>query len=72
MGFFLFCWVFIIPYQYKDNCVVAKDLFAGHCWTPVELQTQLVPYLAQISVPLDNPGRLPLPAVYVLVCNEQV
>ncbi|XP_071800294.1 cell cycle checkpoint protein RAD17-like isoform X1 [Asterias amurensis] len=44
--------------KYREGCLSAKGLFVGQCWTPVELQTQLLPYLAIISVPLKNPGQI--------------
>ncbi|XP_038068442.1 cell cycle checkpoint protein RAD17-like [Patiria miniata] len=49
---------FEINRKYNESCAGAKGLFVGHCWTPVELQTQLLPYLAVISVPLENPGQI--------------
>ena len=29
---------------------------AAHLWTPVELQTEIIPHLALVNVPLRNPG----------------
>ena len=35
----------------------AVSLFSvAHLWTPIELQTELLPYLALSTVPLRNPG----------------
>ncbi|XP_072028726.1 cell cycle checkpoint protein RAD17-like [Amphiura filiformis] len=44
--------------KYRESCAGAKGLFVGHCWTPVDLQTQLLPYLAIINIPLKNPGQI--------------
>eukprot|EP00057_Strongylocentrotus_purpuratus_P032272 XP_787106.3 PREDICTED: cell cycle checkpoint protein RAD17 isoform X1 [Strongylocentrotus purpuratus] len=48
---------FEVSRKYRESCAAAKGLFVGHCWTPLDLQTQLLPYLALINVPLKNPGQ---------------
>ncbi|XP_054764183.2 cell cycle checkpoint protein RAD17-like [Lytechinus pictus] len=48
---------FEVSRKYRESCTAAKGLFIGHCWTPLDLQTQLLPYLALINVPLKNPGQ---------------
>ena len=50
----IFVFIFL---QSRESCAAAKGLFIGHCWTPVDLQTQLLPYLAIINIPLKNPGK---------------
>ncbi|XP_077981912.1 cell cycle checkpoint protein RAD17-like [Glandiceps talaboti] len=49
---------FEVNRKYRDGALTAKHLFSGHCWTPTDLQTQLLPYLALINVPLNNPGQI--------------
>uniref|UniRef100_A0A8C5LQJ4 RAD17 checkpoint clamp loader component n=1 Tax=Leptobrachium leishanense TaxID=445787 RepID=A0A8C5LQJ4_9ANUR len=59
----------MVSKKYKENCLVARDLFSSFCSSPLCLQTQLLPYLAMLSNPLRNQaqisfiqdvGRLPL------------
>uniref|UniRef100_A0A8D0U4E1 Cell cycle checkpoint protein RAD17 n=1 Tax=Sus scrofa TaxID=9823 RepID=A0A8D0U4E1_PIG len=54
---------------YRENCLAAKALFSDFCLSPVCLQTQLLPYLALLTIPMRNQaqisfiqdiGRLPL------------
>ncbi|XP_021566808.1 cell cycle checkpoint protein RAD17 isoform X3 [Carlito syrichta] len=60
---------FIINKKYRENCLTAKALFSDFCLPALCLQTQLVPYLALLPVPMRNQaqisfiqdiGRLPL------------
>ena len=44
-------------------------MFTAHLWTPVELQTEILPYLAVVNAPLRNPG---LCTVYTSVCVSQL
>ncbi|XP_033109305.1 cell cycle checkpoint protein RAD17-like [Anneissia japonica] len=46
--------------QCRENTLSAKALFIGHCWTPVALHTQLLPYLSRIKSPLNNKGQISL------------
>uniref|UniRef100_A0A8D0X3L3 Cell cycle checkpoint protein RAD17 n=1 Tax=Sus scrofa TaxID=9823 RepID=A0A8D0X3L3_PIG len=56
-------------WNYRENCLAAKALFSDFCLSPVCLQTQLLPYLALLTIPMRNQaqisfiqdiGRLPL------------
>ena len=40
---------FSVVKQARSNCQAVKDLFKGQCWTPIELQTNLIPYAALIK-----------------------
>ncbi|XP_075397248.1 cell cycle checkpoint protein RAD17 [Tenrec ecaudatus] len=60
---------FLINKKYRDNCLAAKALFSDFCLPAFCLQTQLLPYLALLTIPMRNPaqisfiqdiGRLPL------------
>ncbi|XP_042306110.1 LOW QUALITY PROTEIN: cell cycle checkpoint protein RAD17 [Sceloporus undulatus] len=60
---------FLINKKYQENCLAAKSLFASFCSPPLCLQTELLPYLAQLTNPMRNQaqitfiqdvGRLPL------------
>ncbi|XP_072601464.1 cell cycle checkpoint protein RAD17 isoform X1 [Vulpes vulpes] len=60
---------FIINKKYRENCLAAKALFSDFCLPALCLQTQLLPYLALLTIPMRNPaqisfiqdiGRLPL------------
>uniref|UniRef100_A0A8C3VQE9 Cell cycle checkpoint protein RAD17 n=1 Tax=Catagonus wagneri TaxID=51154 RepID=A0A8C3VQE9_9CETA len=60
---------FLISKKYRENCLAAKALFSDFCLSPVCLQTQLLPYLALLTIPMRNQaqisyiqdiGRLPL------------
>ncbi|KAL5487126.1 hypothetical protein EMCRGX_G019692 [Ephydatia muelleri] len=53
--------------QYNENSCVARRLFLHlgisehvHLWTPVELQTEILPYLSLINVPLKNASQVAL------------
>ncbi|XP_034512209.1 cell cycle checkpoint protein RAD17 isoform X3 [Ailuropoda melanoleuca] len=60
---------FLINKKYRENCLAAKALFSDFCLPALCLQTQLLPYLALLTIPMRNPaqisfiqdiGRLPL------------
>lgn len=60
---------FLINKKYRENCVAAKALFSDFCLPALCLQTQLLPYLALLTIPMRNQaqisfiqdiGRLPL------------
>ncbi|KAG8516142.1 Cell cycle checkpoint protein RAD17 [Galemys pyrenaicus] len=49
-------------WNYRENCLAAKALFSDFCLPALCLQTQLLPYLALLTIPMRNQdiGRLPL------------
>ncbi|KAM8817693.1 cell cycle checkpoint protein RAD17 isoform 2-T5 [Rhynchonycteris naso] len=60
---------FFINKKYRENCLAAKALFSDFCLPALCLQTQLLPYLALLTIPMRNQaqisfiqdiGRLPL------------
>ncbi|XP_004058795.2 cell cycle checkpoint protein RAD17 isoform X1 [Gorilla gorilla gorilla] len=60
---------FLINKKYRENCLAAKALFPDFCLPALCLQTQLLPYLALLTIPMRNQaqisfiqdiGRLPL------------
>uniref|UniRef100_A0A671FZU2 Cell cycle checkpoint protein RAD17 n=1 Tax=Rhinolophus ferrumequinum TaxID=59479 RepID=A0A671FZU2_RHIFE len=60
---------FLINKKYRENCLAAKSLFSDFCLPALCLQTQLLPYLALLTIPMRNQaqisfiqdiGRLPL------------
>ncbi|XP_006900091.1 PREDICTED: cell cycle checkpoint protein RAD17 [Elephantulus edwardii] len=60
---------FLINKKYRENCLAARELFSDFCLPGLCLQTQLLPYLALLTVPMRNQaqisfiqdiGRLPL------------
>ncbi|XP_031216329.1 cell cycle checkpoint protein RAD17 [Mastomys coucha] len=60
---------FVIHKKYRENCLAAKALFFDFCLPALCLQTQLLPYLALLTIPMRNKaqisfiqdiGRLPL------------
>ncbi|KAM6224344.1 cell cycle checkpoint protein RAD17 [Rhynchocyon petersi] len=60
---------FLINKKYQENCLAARALFSDFCLPALCLQTQLLPYLALLTVPMRNQaqisfiqdiGRLPL------------
>ncbi|XP_051028429.1 cell cycle checkpoint protein RAD17 [Acomys russatus] len=60
---------FLIHKKYRENCLAARALFVDFCLPALCLQTQLLPYLALLTVPMRNKaqisfiqdiGRLPL------------
>lgn len=53
--------------QYNENSSAMRRLFLHlgisehvHLWTPIELQTEILPYLALINTPLKNPSQVAL------------
>ncbi|KAG7481278.1 hypothetical protein MATL_G00064980 [Megalops atlanticus] len=59
----------LVDKKYRENCQAAQSLFTSYCLTPLGLQTELLPYLAQLTNPMRNQaqiafiqdvGRLPL------------
>ncbi|XP_040834993.1 cell cycle checkpoint protein RAD17 [Ochotona curzoniae] len=59
----------LINKKYRDNCVAARALFSDFCVSALCLQTQLLPYLAMLTIPMrtqaqisfiQDIGRLPL------------
>lgn len=48
--------MFLVLPQYQDRCATSKALFIGEGCTPVDLQTQVIPFLALANVPLHDPG----------------
>ncbi|XP_043919818.1 cell cycle checkpoint protein RAD17 [Protopterus annectens] len=44
--------------KYRENCLAAKCLFSNFCLPPVCLQTQLLPYLALLTSPMQNPAQI--------------
>ncbi|XP_003460998.2 cell cycle checkpoint protein RAD17 isoform X1 [Cavia porcellus] len=60
---------FLIHKKYRENCLAAKALFSDFCLPALCLQTQLLPYLTLLTIPMRNQaqisfiqdiGRLPL------------
>ncbi|KAM9253938.1 cell cycle checkpoint protein RAD17 isoform 1-T1 [Dugong dugon] len=60
---------FLINKKYRENCLAAKALFSDFCLPSLCLQTQLLPYLVLLTIPMRNQaqisfiqdiGRLPL------------
>lgn len=60
---------FLIHKKYRENCLAARALFLDFCLPALCLQTQLLPYLALLTIPMRNKaqisfiqdiGRLPL------------
>ncbi|MEJ1275628.1 RAD17 checkpoint clamp loader component [Cricetulus griseus] len=59
----------LVQPEYRENCLAAKALFFDFCLPALCLQTQLLPYLALLTIPMRNKaqisfiqdiGRLPL------------
>uniref|UniRef100_A0A6Q2ZA59 AAA+ ATPase domain-containing protein n=1 Tax=Esox lucius TaxID=8010 RepID=A0A6Q2ZA59_ESOLU len=48
----------LVNKKYRENSLAAQSLFISFCLTPVSLQTELLPYLAQLSNPLRNPAQI--------------
>ncbi|KAJ7993760.1 hypothetical protein DPEC_G00258030 [Dallia pectoralis] len=48
----------LVNKKYRENSLAAQSLFISFCMTPVSLQTELLPYLAQLSNPLRNPAQI--------------
>ncbi|KAM8817694.1 cell cycle checkpoint protein RAD17 isoform 3-T6 [Rhynchonycteris naso] len=45
---------FFINKKYRENCLAAKALFSDFCLPALCLQTQLLPYLALLTIPMRN------------------
>ncbi|KAB1281737.1 Cell cycle checkpoint protein RAD17 [Camelus dromedarius] len=45
---------FLINKKYRENCLAAKALFSDFCLPALCLQTQLLPYLALLTIPMRN------------------
>eukprot|EP00069_Balaena_mysticetus_P015692 bmy_09386T0 len=52
-------------WNYRENCLAAKALFSDFCLPALCLQTQLLPYLALLTIPMRNQaqGRLKMEAL---------
>lgn len=48
----------LVNKKYRENCQAAQSLFINFCLTPVDLQTELVPYLAKLNNPMRNPAQI--------------
>ncbi|MBN3324151.1 RAD17 protein, partial [Atractosteus spatula] len=48
----------LISKKYRENCQAAQALFVSFCLTPVSLQTELLPYLAQLTNPMRNQAQI--------------
>ncbi|XP_050016417.1 cell cycle checkpoint protein RAD17 [Alexandromys fortis] len=57
---------FLIHKKYRENCLAAKALFFDFCLPALCLQTQLLPYLALLTIPMRNKGNV------FLSCRELV
>ncbi|XP_044051212.1 cell cycle checkpoint protein RAD17 isoform X2 [Siniperca chuatsi] len=44
----------LVSKKHQENCLAAQSLFRSFCLTPVSLQTELLPYLAQLTNPMRN------------------
>ncbi|XP_045302087.1 LOW QUALITY PROTEIN: cell cycle checkpoint protein RAD17 [Leopardus geoffroyi] len=49
---------FFISKKYRENCLAAKALFSDFCLPALCLQTQLLPYLALLTIPMRNPAQI--------------
>ncbi|KAK7802532.1 hypothetical protein U0070_027063 [Myodes glareolus] len=45
-------------WNYRENCLAAKALFFDFCLPALCLQTQLLPYLALLTIPMRNKGNI--------------
>ncbi|XP_075448301.1 cell cycle checkpoint protein RAD17 isoform X2 [Ascaphus truei] len=59
----------LVNKKHRENCLAARSLFSSFCSSPLCLQTQMLPFLAQLTNPMRNQaqiafiqdvGRLPL------------
>ncbi|XP_023694679.2 cell cycle checkpoint protein RAD17 [Paramormyrops kingsleyae] len=48
----------LVSKKYRENCQAAKSLFVSFCLTPFSLQTELLPYLAQLTNPMRNQAQI--------------
>ncbi|XP_006004443.1 cell cycle checkpoint protein RAD17 isoform X2 [Latimeria chalumnae] len=44
--------------KYRENCLAARSLFSSFCLAPLCLQTQLLPYLALLTNPMQNQAQI--------------
>uniref|UniRef100_A0A2R9BNS5 RAD17 checkpoint clamp loader component n=1 Tax=Pan paniscus TaxID=9597 RepID=A0A2R9BNS5_PANPA len=51
---------FLIHKKYGENCLAAKALFPDFCLPALCLQTQLLPYLALLTIPMRNQAQISL------------
>ncbi|XP_064128942.1 cell cycle checkpoint protein RAD17 isoform X4 [Loxodonta africana] len=49
---------FLINKKYRENCLAAKALFSDFCLPSLCLQTQLLPYLALLTIPMRNQAQI--------------
>ncbi|XP_055968478.1 cell cycle checkpoint protein RAD17 [Sorex fumeus] len=49
---------FLVNKKYRENCLAAKALFSDFCLPSLCLQTQLLPYLALLTIPMRNQGQI--------------
>lgn len=49
---------FLVNKKYRENCLAAKALFSDFCLPASCLQTQLLPYLALLTIPMRNQGQI--------------
>ncbi|KAJ8262961.1 hypothetical protein COCON_G00154180 [Conger conger] len=48
----------LVSKKYRENCQAAQCLFTSYCLTPLSLQTELLPYLAQLTNPMRNQAQI--------------
>ncbi|XP_072244679.1 cell cycle checkpoint protein RAD17 [Leuresthes tenuis] len=48
----------LVSKKHRDNCLAAQSLFMSFWLTPVNLHTQLLPYLAKLIHPLRNQAQI--------------
>uniref|UniRef100_A0A8D0CUA0 RAD17 checkpoint clamp loader component n=1 Tax=Sander lucioperca TaxID=283035 RepID=A0A8D0CUA0_SANLU len=48
----------LVNKKHRENCLAAQSLFRSFCLTPVSLQTELLPYLAQLTNPMRNQAQI--------------
>ncbi|XP_049624722.1 cell cycle checkpoint protein RAD17 [Suncus etruscus] len=49
---------FLVNKKYRENCLAAKALFSDFCLPALCLQTQLLPYLALLTIPMRTQGQI--------------
>ena len=54
---FYFSFHLFFSLQYRENCLAAKALFSDFCLPALCLQTQLLPYLTLLTIPMRNQGN---------------
>ncbi|KAJ8781952.1 hypothetical protein J1605_010700 [Eschrichtius robustus] len=55
---------FLINKKYRENCLAAKALFSDFCLPALCLQTQLLPYLALLTIPMRNQGHMSVVLIF--------